>query len=205
MGTVKRAPSWPFNFSMTDTNNEKRSKNPKSDKRQLISVKGAAALFVKTTRKSVKTLGAFAFRNGSGTVSTAISSIHRFHQWDGVPLYRHEHEEYKLDPDRLKDKALYFLPQSTFVNKDQMDPLITNLLKNVDPITLRQGTADWHWGRKFSLTSSHSHEAFEAAFSLFKNKCHWKIVAEYLHGPTWSSIYKSEDEGVEYETDNDAK
>lgn len=51
-----------------------------------------------------------------------------------------------------------------------------------------QGTADWHWGRKFSLTSSQGHKSFEAAFAHFQDREHWKTVAEHLWGQNWKSI-----------------
>ena len=52
----------------------------------------------------------------------------------------------------------------------------------VDPLTLKQGTADWHWGRKFSFTSSHGQKLFIAAFENFKGVSEWKMVASYIWG-----------------------
>ncbi len=44
------------------------------------------------------------------------------------------------------------------------------------------GTADWHYLRKFSLTSSQAHGAFEVAFPDFKENESWIAVAKYLYG-----------------------
>ena len=54
-----------------------------------------------------------------------------------------------------------------------------------------EGTADWHWLRKFSLTSSQAHHAFKQAIPLNQNDEAWIDVAEYLHGTSnWRSDLK---------------
>ena len=44
------------------------------------------------------------------------------------------------------------------------------------------GTADWHYLRKFSLTSSQAHKAFTLAFPAYKTNESWIAVAKYLYG-----------------------
>ena len=49
-------------------------------------------------------------------------------------------------------------------------------------MTLLQGTADWHWLQKFSLTSSQVNGALEKVFSLFVDDEDWIAVAKYFYG-----------------------
>ena len=52
----------------------------------------------------------------------------------------------------------------SFNNHEESDieTLVIEDLKNhVDPLTLEQGSADWHWARKFSATSSQFHDTFK--------------------------------------------
>ena len=44
------------------------------------------------------------------------------------------------------------------------------------------GTADWHFLRKFSFTSSQAYFSFKKAFPLFKENESWQKVAKYLWG-----------------------
>lgn len=44
------------------------------------------------------------------------------------------------------------------------------------------GTADWHYMRKFSLTSSQAHRSFDAAFPAFKADADFIAIAKYLYG-----------------------
>ena len=52
----------------------------------------------------------------------------------------------------------------------------------IDVLTLEQGTADWHKGRQFSLTSSQSDMSFVKAFINFQNDQDWCNIATYLEG-----------------------
>ncbi len=64
-------------------------------------------------------------------------------------------------------------------------------------LTNKIGTADWHWLRKFSLTSSQAHGSFVKAIVLFHDDPAWRRVAEYLYGPDWEQklgIEKPDDE-----------
>ena len=49
------------------------------------------------------------------------------------------------------------------------------------------GTADWHWLRKFSLTSSQAHGAFVKGIQRFKDDPAWMHVARYLYGDDWQT------------------
>ena len=49
------------------------------------------------------------------------------------------------------------------------------------------GTADWHWLRKFSLTSSHAHGAFIKGIQSFKDDPAWIHFARYLYGADWQT------------------
>ena len=57
---------------------------------------------------------------------------------------------------------------------------------SVNPITLRQGTADWHLLRKLSLTSSQSHESIKALLPDYGNDEDVVKVMKYLEGPDWA-------------------
>ena len=61
-------------------------------------------------------------------------------------------------------------------------------------ILFNSGTADWHFFRKFSLTSSQAHKAFLEAFVLFKDNTSWIAVANYLYGKKWIEVLKINDE-----------
>ena len=47
------------------------------------------------------------------------------------------------------------------------------------------GTADWHYLRKFSLTSSQAHKAFILAFPDYRTNESWVAVGRYLYGDDW--------------------
>ncbi len=53
-----------------------------------------------------KSLAAFAFRSGTDNVSTAISTLHRRHHWEGISLVPAEHERYKDDEFGLIGDAI---------------------------------------------------------------------------------------------------
>ena len=204
LGTVKRmANCWPFTYNQ----NVKES-----DKRTVIDPKGGTTLYMKWCKVGrSKPLFASAFRNGSQSVATAISSLHKSHEWEGIVYKPSERVEYEKDPSSL-------VPQFfQRVDLEECDPIpsegerlamLSLLDLNVVPYTLRQGelnkksifyfitccswyllfllcfegTADWHYLRKFSLTSSQAHRAFKRGFSMFQNDPAWINVAKYLYG-----------------------
>ena len=134
VGTVKRmANCWPFTFDQ---------KVKEGDKRRMIDTKGPPTLFVKKNEKHIKKVYAIAFRNGTNSVSTAISSVHRGHHWEGIALFKRELNEYEEDKSSLQPKSFQGV-KSDVLNQDETDEekeRIENLqLFKVDPITLRQG------------------------------------------------------------------
>ena len=57
---------------------------------------------------------------------------------------------------------------------------------SVKPITLSQGSADWHLLRKLSLTSSQSHESIKALLPDYGGNEDVVTVMKYLEGPDWA-------------------
>ena len=93
VGTVKRmAQCWPFTYEQT---------LKEGDRRTLIDPKGAATLFLKWCKAGHKYVFASAFRNGSGSVATAISTMHTQHQWEGIVLKQSELFDYKNNDTSL--------------------------------------------------------------------------------------------------------
>ena len=187
-GTTKRLIGcWPFTYNQ-------QINNPASDKRTLVDVKGAPTLFLKSCRAGAKSLFASAFRNGSQSVATAVSSLHRGHQWEGVVLCNAEHRAWLDDDSALQDK---FFQSISFTNDDDGilvpsgddEDLLNDLFSTaITPYTLRQGTACWHWCRKFSFTSSQAHQAFVKALPLHLDDNDWVAVAEYVYGHNWKQV-----------------
>ena len=66
--------------------------------------------------------------------------------------------------------------------QSMLDELV---LLEIDVVTLNHGTADWHYGRKFLITSSQSNASFEIAFINYQNDSNWCNVAEYLFGKNY--------------------
>lgn len=149
-GTTKRLIGcWPFTYNQ-------QINNPASDKRTLVDVKGAPTLFLKSCRAGAKSLFASAFRNGSQSVATAVSSLHRGHQWEGVVLSNAEHRAWLDNDSALQNK---FFQSISFTDGDDGvlvasgddedgddEDLLNDLFSTaIIPYTLRQGTACWHW------------------------------------------------------------
>ena len=136
VGTTKRANAcWPFTYNQ---------KVKEGDKRTHVEIFGAPTLFVKKLVRQGKTISAVAFRNGSDAVSTAVSSIHQGHHWDGIAVYTKEKIEYSRDPSLLKvdffrrvDKPNGFFPR--ILPEVVESPLVAELEHMVDFVTLRQG------------------------------------------------------------------
>ena len=123
----------------------------------------------------------------------------------------YSNNEYALIPQFFcKVEGITLKEASETSDKDDpVEAVMKDLIKEkIDPFTLRQGkciqiiikkskqsnllyfysssgTADWHYLRKFSLTSSQAHGAFVKAFPAFKNNASWISVAKYLYGETW--------------------
>ena len=181
-GTVKRLLNcWPFTYN--------QKIDPEKDTRTVVDVKGAPTLFMKYCIRGVRRLQASAFRNGSQAVATALSSLHNGHEWEGTVMKPSDHARWLEDDEALREdffkpvdlgEGIFFEGEENDVNDDLL--LTQIILGQIEPMTLLQGTADWHWLRKFSLTSSQANGAFEKAFSLFNDDEDWITVAKYLYG-----------------------
>ena len=137
VGTVKRmAQCWPYTYNQ---------KVKDTDKRTMIDVKGAPTLYMKKiATHQGKSLSASAFRNGSQSVATAVSSIHPVHQWEGVVLNQNDRLQYSNDSSSLVEK--FFERLETLENRcdkvesDVDKELINEVLENkIIPMTLKQG------------------------------------------------------------------
>ena len=135
VGTVKRmAQCWPFTYDQT---------LKEGDRRTLIDPKGAATLFLKWCKAGHKYVFASAFRNGSGSVATAISTMHTQHQWEGIVLNQSELFQYKDNDTSLVSK---FFNRISDIDEDGMNEseeekfVMDELLQDkIQPMTLRQG------------------------------------------------------------------
>jgi len=133
VGTCKRmAVCWPFTYNQTLKEN---------DKRTIIDVNGAPTLFLKWCREGGKHLFASAFRNGTKAVATAISSMHKAHQWEGVSLKPCEQVQYKSDPTSLIPQFFQRVEIEECEEESAVDELLMEgLFDEIEPYTLRQGT-----------------------------------------------------------------
>ena len=111
VGTVKRmAQCWPFTYDQV---------LKESDGRTLVDGKGAATLYLKWCKAGFKYVFASAFRNGSGKVATAISTMHTQHHWEGVALKPSELVKYKDDNSSLTSK---FFSRLAEIDNDTTQP-----------------------------------------------------------------------------------
>lgn len=135
-GTVKRmAQCWPFTYN--------QALKP-SDKRTLVDVKGAPTLFLKWCKAGVKYLFASAFRNGSESVATAVSTLHTQHHWEGIVMEPNELVEYKVDKTSLQSKffqRVHAIDDEFELSETEGEKNLLNQLLNhkVEAYTLRQG------------------------------------------------------------------
>ena len=135
IGTTKRmAQCWPFTFDQ---------KLKPTDQRRKIEPKGPPTLFVKKVRRQIKNVFAIAFRNGSESVSTAISSIHRNHHWEGIVVNPVELQEYEVDPQNFMLSHSFSRVKSDMLSNDETEgekELISHLIESViDVQTIRDG------------------------------------------------------------------
>ena len=87
-------------------------------------------------------LFASAFRNGSGSVTTAISTLHRKFQWEGVVLNHREFERYSADDGSLACDFFTRIGLPNLLADEEEDEamLLKNLRKEtISPMTLTQG------------------------------------------------------------------
>lgn len=133
IGTTKHIANWPFTYDQWVSNN---------DKHTVVDSKGPPTLFVKSMKHNNKSTFATAFRNGSTCVSTAVSSIHCDHHWEGIAYDPMELKAYQEDNNALKRKCINRIASSSFASNELESEknLIEDLLTfEVDPVTVRQG------------------------------------------------------------------
>lgn len=139
LGTCKRmAQCWPFTY------NQKMKEN---DKRTWIDVKGAPTLFLKYCKAGAKYVFASAFRNGTQSVATAISSMHKTHEWEGVAMNPAEYIAYQNDSSALRNKFFSRVPMDGLYDQsadnDEREVIQEFLDAKIVPYTIRQGTLIW--------------------------------------------------------------
>ena len=98
--------------------------------------------------------------------------------------------EYQKDPHHGLDDLLFEMLASADGQLEEHRIEISDLffeLKSevVDVLTLEQGTADWHKGRQFSLSSSQTDGAFRKAFIIYQERESWRTIARYLFGENY--------------------
>ena len=134
VGTMKHsAQCWPFTY------NQKLKKN---DERTLIDSAGPPTLYVKKVKADVKTVYSHAFRNGSNSVTTAVSTTHRNHHWEGIAKDPMDLVAYE-NGTCLRKKSFKRVKIEGLLDSDATEnevELIDELLDDrVDPMTLLQG------------------------------------------------------------------
>ena len=112
IGTVKRALCWPYTYSQKTTESDKRTK---------IEPKGSPSLFLKSVKSAGRKVTASAFRNGSDSVSTTISSLHRGFHWEGIALDWKDYKEYSSNPTSMRDKIFPYLVTRNMQHEERDD------------------------------------------------------------------------------------
>ena len=134
VGTVKRSlECWPFTFDQ---------KMKETDKRIKIETKGPPTLFVKSTSNALKKVYAIAFQNGTDRVSTAVSSIHRNHQWEGIATSQTQHKMYKDDETSLRKLCFQRIKSKSFGENElesERERIEHILNDKINPLTTQQG------------------------------------------------------------------
>lgn len=124
LGTVARSHDWGFTYDQV----------PRSgDKRRHIQMSGTASLFCKEANIGFKKLTLAAFKNGSGSVSMAISSKHHGHCWDGIPLGNnstHPTENDYVTVMNFHDTSSNSTPESKQFVLDHMETEVVDTQQN---------------------------------------------------------------------------
>jgi hypothetical protein len=136
LGTLKRMAGWAFTFSQNTT---------ADDPRTVVDTKGAPTLFLKKcSKQGMPDVFASAFRNGTDSVATAISTLHNQFQLEGIATYPAERKIYKHGPSSLV--SLFFFERVGAIDLDQNlsesdeeKEVMMKLIENkITPQTLRQ-------------------------------------------------------------------
>lgn len=131
---------WPFNFG--------GKAQASTDSRTFIDSLGAPTLFIKnTTVGGIKQVLAVAFRNGSGAVSTAVSSMHSGFEWEGVTEKDGDILVRRYEEDATCLQSLFFERVEGLAHneeedaEDEVDKDICErlLLEQIDPLSINQG------------------------------------------------------------------
>lgn len=179
LGTVARSREWPITYDQ---------KIRGKDDRLLLSTSGAPCLVIKEAKIGNKRLTIAAFKNGTNSCSMAISSKYHEHMWDGIPR-----DNNSKQPERSDYVELLQLRNQRFPFSGTAKELLLNHMEsNVQVITIKQGSSDWHLLRKFSFTSSQSWASFSSLFP-FRYKDEdlqddYTRVAKVTRGPDWESL-----------------
>ena len=135
LGTLKRMAGWAFTFSQNTT---------ADDPRTVVDTKGAPTLFLKKCSKQGRAdVFASAFRNGTDSVATAISTLHDQFQWEGIATYPAERKIYNDNPSSLV--SLFFervgaidLDQNLSESDEEKEVMMKLIENKITPQTLRQ-------------------------------------------------------------------
>lgn len=142
VGTIKRMlQCYPYTYAQTIR---------PTDKRTLIDENGHPTLYLKWTKAGYKHVFASAFRNGSKSVATAISSLHNQHHWEGIVLKPLELHSYRRDNRSLQSlffqRVMDIQTQLGCIDYESEEELssIDDLFTVIEPYTLRQGKCLLH-------------------------------------------------------------
>ena len=177
--TVKRISPFPFLWGM---------KPRRGDTQTILKESGCPGLYVKEIiAGNGKKVSCFAFQTGTSNISAVVSSHIEGHQWEGVCLSHKQRMKWEEDKEHGLDKLLFCelaTDPTLFVRFHAACKSLFQKLQDdeIDVLTLEQGTADWHKGRQFSLTSSQADGSFRKVFIIYQENQNWCQVAEYLEG-----------------------
>lgn len=156
-GTWKRDRFFPYTYQK------------KSDAHEVIPLQGLKDVFQKTTNWKDAKLTATALRNGTGSVSMVMSTIHHGIHWDFC-LQSPSEAKWYFDRSCSRRSRLVKAFPTLFVDNGTDDDEVCNesealslIVKNVTPRTTSQGCAEWFVDRAFSETSSTNDKAIRVA------------------------------------------
>lgn len=180
--TAMRIPIFPFIWG---------KKPGKNDKRQFLSEKGCPTLFIKEIIHKGDLISLLAFRTDTSNISAIVTNELNFHEWEGVCLSNKQRLLWEEDNthglDDLHFPCLARFDSLAGLFQEKMNDMLKILREEeVDVLTLEQGTADWHKGRQFSITSSQSDGSFTKALIIYQHDPNFVKVATYLHGKNYN-------------------
>jgi hypothetical protein len=174
-GTVRRQ-DW---FGLTYDTNLKEG-----DPRLNINKLGPSTLYAATTEISDRVVTANGYRNGTGGVALTMSSMIHGSQWECV-VKESIRISNKIPPvvHPSRRRGLLFRPFGSNVPvDDQVISILGGL--NVDHSTEYQGHQEWHWGRRFSSTSTGVATQVPIQMRMDKERDErrpqWIVMEEYL-------------------------